>query len=639
MTTARLDYQIFGKRYHTQFSYQSKNIDISNDNQFELEVNEKNINSEIQYTGQLTWKSIHRPSVGLKLTTITLSISDFNKDIKYEILQNGYQSWGLTTIYSHLEKDQSPILKFLRTSQENAFTRHSGKVGDFISEGFVVLWSRENKSGYILGVSDENTQNCKFRVVFNPDGKLGSIEIIYDFFYSPEFKAKEAINLTPVKLIHITKDPYTAMEDYSRALGKKIGVKKNETIAPTGWCSWYYYYTDISEKIILDNLKEIKNKKVPIEFFQVDDGYQKEIGEWLVPNSKFPAGMQFIADEIKKVGLKPGLWLAPFLVRKKSSFFQLYPEAILKDESGKPVPAIYQPIWGLGDTYCMDLTHPISQDYLAKVFQTINKEWGYHYLKLDFLYAGLLDGVSYNTKVSPAQKYRQILEMIRKIVGKNSFLLGCGAPLMPSIGIFDGMRISCDVTPQWNSSIIRTWLLDKHALSTEKALINTLNRAYMHRNFWLNDPDCLIIRKERNKMSYNQTLLMATIMGLSGGMLLVSDNMANIDENRIPILEKALLLSKKCQKSNSIPLGFLEYKFPRGFYNSGGAMGFWNPESRSNEFTLSFPHTLPFETEKELWSGEKFINYSFDSENSKLTLRLEPYQSIAYIIENSINKN
>ena len=73
-------------------------------------------------------------------------------------------------------------------------------------------------------------------------------------------------------------------------------------------CSWYYYYTSISEKIILDNLREIKNKSLPIEFFQIDDGYQKEIGEWLVPNSKFPAGMQFLADEIKKVGLKPDSW-------------------------------------------------------------------------------------------------------------------------------------------------------------------------------------------------------------------------------------------------------------------------------------------------------------------------------------------
>ena len=60
-------------------------------------------------------------------------------------------------------------------------------------------------------------------------------------------------------------------------------------------------YTKISEKVILDNLREIREKKIPVEFFQIDDGYQKEIGEWLTPNAKFPAGMQFLAEEIKKV--------------------------------------------------------------------------------------------------------------------------------------------------------------------------------------------------------------------------------------------------------------------------------------------------------------------------------------------------
>ncbi len=633
MTTARLDYQIFGKRYHTHFSFQSKNTEISSDNQFELELIEKKSNSEVLFSGGLTWKSLHRPSVGLKLTTITLSLATINPDLSYEIFQHGYQSWGFSTLYTHAERDLSPLLGFLKTSQENSYTEHTGRQGEFISEGLVVLWNREHQSGYLVGVSDQAEQNCKFRVVFSPTGTVTNFEIIFDLYFSPEFKGKEIVPLTQIKWIPIQTHPYLALEEYAKNLGKKNGVKRSDSPVPTGWCSWYYYYTDISEKIILDNLREIKNKSLPIEFFQIDDGYQKEIGEWLVPNAKFPAGMEFLASEIKKVGLKPGIWLAPFLVREKSSFFQLYPEAVLKDEKGSPVSAIFQPIWGFSDTYCIDVTHPIAIDYLETVFRTMTKEWGYSYLKLDFLYAGLLDGVAYNTKLSPALKYRQTLEMIRKVVGKNTFLLGCGAPMIPSIGYFDGMRISCDVTPFWGPDTIRNWVRDKHALCTEKALINSLYRSFMHRNLWLNDPDCLIIRKDKNKMTYQQTLLMATVMGLSGGMLLISDNLSSLDSNRLPILEKALLLSKSCQGANSIPLGFMEYKFPRGYYNSGGAFGFWNPEPKTSEFKLHFPYFLPFESELELWTGEKFLNYEYDKDTSTLTLRLEPFQSIAYILE------
>ncbi len=633
MTTARLDYQIFGKKYHTHFSFQSKNTALSNDNQFEIELNEKKMNSEIHYTGSLTWKSIQRPSVGLKLTTITLSIATINHDTPYEILQNGYQSWGVTTVYNKTEKDSSPLMEFLRVSEENSYTQHSNKTGDFISEGVLVLWNHSLKSGFILGVSDISEQNCKFRVVLNALGHVETVEVIYDLYYSPDFKT--SISLTSIKMVAITGDIYSALEDYSRTLGKRCGVKKIDQSAPSGWCSWYYYYTKISEKVILDNLKEIREKKIPVEFFQIDDGYQKEIGEWLTPNAKFPAGMQFLAEEIKKANLKPGIWLAPFLARKKSSFFQLYPEAILKDEKGNPVPAIFQPLWGLSNTYCIDVTHPISQDYLENVFKTITKEWGYTYLKLDFLFAGLLDGVPYNTKVSPAQKYRQSIESIRKIVGKNIFLLGCGAPLFPSIGLFDGMRVGCDVTPHWSIQTIRKWLRDKHALCTENALINTLNRSFMHRNLWLNDPDCLIIRKDKNQMNYSQTILMATVMGLSGGMLLLSDNLSTIDQSRYPILEKALELNKICQESNSVPLGFMEYKFPRGFYNKGGAFGIWNPEPKQTEFSLYFPYPIPFENENEFWTKEKFLNYQYDKDTSRLTIRLEPYQSIAYITKSN----
>lgn len=634
MMKATLIYEIFGKKSSTNFEISNTSSTISDDNSYELKLDTKITNNDILYMGDLFWKSPQRPSVGLKLLSLSISISNFDKDNSFSFFQHGYQSWGFSTVYNGSERDTSPILQFLKTSEENYFTQHSGKLGDFISEGLTILYNSELKKGFIYGVADDSEQNTKFRVQLTRENKISSIEFIYDLYHLPDFKGNQGIKLTTIKQISITNDPYLAMDEYAKSLGKKNGVKRNDQPVPTGWCSWYYYYTGISEKIILDNLNEIKNRKLPIEFFQIDDGYQKEIGEWLIPNQKFPAGMGFLADEIKKVGLKPGIWLAPFLIRKNSSFYQMYPEALLKDENGNPIQAIWQPIWGLDDTYCMDITHPIALDYLEKVFRTMTKEWGYNYLKLDFLYAGSLDGVAYNGKISPAQKYRNALELIRKTVGKNTFLLGCGAPIMPSIGIFDGMRVSCDVTPFWSIHWLRKLLQDKHALSTESALINGLNRAFMHRNFWLNDPDCLIIRKDKNSMTYPQTILMATVMGLSGGMLLISDNLSTLDESRMPILEKSLALSKKCQKNNSIPLGFMESKFPGGIYNPGGAYGFWNPENKPSELKFYFPYPLPFEKANDHWTDEKFTAYEFDAETSILKIKLEPFQSIAFLIEN-----
>jgi alpha-galactosidase len=627
MNQFTVDYQVFGKKYKIVPGLQSKNEPKEEENHFSLDVTSQKNGKEIIYQGKLGWNSQTRPSVGLRVNTVTVPIQ-INTPGSYVIFQNGYQSWGYSTVYSGKDADVSPSLQFLRTSEENYFTKHSGKKGDFQSEGFTVLWDEKAQKGFIIGVHEPGDQNVKIRVKLNEDGIVELIEFIFDIFSTQEFKNNSQIILTPVKVISVESGNIAeALQEYGKSLGKKYGVKVSSDPVPTGWCSWYYYYTKISEKIILENIQEIKSKQLPVEFIQIDDGYQKEIGEWLVPNAKFPAGMGFLAEEIRKAGYKPGIWLAPFLIRPKAEFFQMYPEAILKDESGKPVSAIFQPLWGSGHTHCLDVTHPSALDYLEKVFKTFTKEYGYNYLKLDFLYAGALDGVHYNTKLTPSQRYRNTIEMIRKIVGKNVFLLGCGAPLIPSIGIFDGMRISCDITPHWSRQWLRVWLKDKHALCTERALVNGLNRAFMHRNLWLNDPDCLIIRKQKNKMSYNETILMASVMAMSGGMLLISENMKTVDEDRMPIFHRALEISSQCQKSESIPLGMMKYKFPRGMINlDGKLLGLWNPTKKNDVLELHFPYKLEF-SNKDFWTDSE-VNLNFNSEKSVLQVELKPFQSV-----------
>jgi alpha-galactosidase len=353
-----------------------------------------------------------------------------------------------------------------------------------------------------------------------------------------------------------------------------------------------------------------------------------------VVNEKFPRGVRFLAEEIKKQDLKPGIWLAPFLVRKKSSFFTLYPEAVLKDAKGNPVPAIWNPLWGLDYTYTLDVTHPKAIEFLENLFKTFTRDYGYNYLKLDFLFSASLPGLPYNKRLTPSERYRQALELIRKVVGKNTFLLGCGAPLIPSIGIFDGMRIGCDVTPFWYPEIKRRLLKDKHALSTEKGLINTINRSFMHRNWWLNDPDCLIVRKEKNKMNPAQTILMATVMAMSGGILLVSDNLVTIEQDRIEILEKTLRLSKMCQRKKTIPLGMFGNSFPRGFINEAGFFAVWNPTEKEEWIELDIPFKIKLNDMNDYWTGEKIFSLEVDSILKKIKVMLKPFQAIVIGVKN-----
>lgn len=627
MIYAKLNYSVFDRKYSVNLGNPKANEPNIEENHFGFDFQEKKLEEGTTiFTAGLKWETNLRPSVGLKIKDIIVRLP-LHKYGKYKILQHGYQSWSYTTVYEATEKDISPSLQFLRTSEENIYSKHTGRRGEFLSEGLVLLYDPENKENILWGIFDPSEIGVKFRVKLLENSELEYVEVIYDIYSHNEFKGIHSIQLTPIVMKVWKGNPYDGLENYSKELAKKYQIKLPKGEVPRGWCSWYYFYTSISEKVILDNLKEVKEKNLPIEFFQIDDGYQKEIGDWLIPNHKFPAGMKFLAEEIKKVGLKPGIWLAPFLIRPKSEFFKMYPEAVIKDEKENFVSAIWQPLWGLGHTYALDVTHPTAIDYIETVFHTITKEWGYEYLKLDFLYAGCLDGVLYNNRLTPVQRYRNILEKIRKVVGNKIFILGCGAPMFPSLGFFEGMRVSCDITPFWSRQLIRVLLRDKHALCTERALINTLYRAFMHRNFWLNDPDCLIVRKDKNQMTYSQTILMATVMGLSGGMLLMSDNLSTLDTVRLPIFLKAVELNKKCQEKNSIPLGLMEYKFPVGFYNPSGILGVWNPTKKEQEISFEFPYGFDFSNQKDFWT-QKEISFQWDPNTKTFTIKLKPFESI-----------
>lgn len=537
---------------------------------------------------KLIWRESTRPEVGFSVDHLELELTDLPSGNGFKMFQHGYQSWSISRKVESTDTDRPPLLSFLHYSQENVYSQNESKVGKFISEYLTLLYNQENQNGVLYAPLEAGEFGTKFEVVFGNEGNVTSVKVVYDIHCLPDLRPNAKLNISKIKVLFFKGSPETKLLKYFEELGKKEGPTNLPKKVPTGWCSWYYYYTNIDQKTILDNLTKVRELNLPFEFFQIDDGYQKEIGDWLIPNEKFPGGMRILADEIKRVGLKPGIWLAPFLVRKKSEFFRKYPEAILKDQNGKPVPALYNPLWGRGYTYALDITHPTALAYIEKVFTTIVKEWGYPYLKLDFLYAGLLPGDVYNKTLSPQARYQNALELIRKIVGKNTFLLGCGAPMLPSIGFFEGMRISCDVAPFWNPEKIRIFLKDRNALCTKKALINDITRSSMHRHLWLNDPDCLLVRKKKNKMNEAQTKLMASVMAVSGGMLLVSDDLTKLETDRLDLLKKAFQLNRECQAYTPIPIGIFENEFPLALYNPGGYLGIWNPteEEKTVRFTL-----------------------------------------------------
>ena len=137
----------------------------------------------------------------------------------------------------------------------------------------------------------------------------------------------------------------------------------------------------------------------------------------------------------------------------------------------------------------LDVTHPDAAEHLVGVFATL-RERGFRFHKIDFIYGGAMVGRRHED-VTPIEAYRRGLELVRAGAGDDAVILGCGAPLLPSIGLVDAMRISPDVMPAWAPD-----LDDISQPGMRSALAAGRARAWMHGRLWVNDPDCVLVRPE-----------------------------------------------------------------------------------------------------------------------------------------------
>ena len=119
------------------------------------------------------------------------------------------------------------------------------------------------------------------------------------------------------------------MKTYAEAMG--ILNSGRATSIVNGWCSWFYTYGDVTEEEVVRNAEFVSRnlKQHGLDYIQIDEGYQRYHGDW-EGNEKFPHGMKWLAEKIKSYGLKPGLWLAPYVISEPTEVFQKHPDWLLK---------------------------------------------------------------------------------------------------------------------------------------------------------------------------------------------------------------------------------------------------------------------------------------------------------------------
>ncbi len=294
-----------------------------------------------------------------------------------------------------------------------------------------------------------------------------------------------------------------------------------EAVAPAGWCSRQELAAGVTEADVVANV-EVCAASFDRRFFryvELGDGYQRAAGAW-DPNDKFPHGHAWLTDLIHAKGFKAGLWLAPFAVAERSGIPAEHPDWLLRDASG-PIVCDTREGWG-GAIYALDGANPKVQQWLFDLARRVVREWGYDGLRIDGLRWATL-GTAHYGGLTHAEAYRGGLGAIRDGLGTEAFLTGNAAPLQHAVGLLNGMGIAPDAAPGWSG--------------IQPAARGAALRSFYQRSTWLNDPGCVVVRPP---LAADEAQAWASLVALTGGITLFSDNLPKLPPERLALLQRIL---------------------------------------------------------------------------------------------------
>ena len=299
---------------------------------------------------------------------------------------------------------------------------------------------------------------------------------------------------------------------------------------PAGFMTWYSLKFDTCESRVLENARFMSERLAPygastvwIDWEWCHRRYERErfdgVDNFHPDKEKYPHGLGFIADEIKRLGLVPAVWIGFTNDACMTDYEREHPEISLS----------HHDTWS--GRYYYDMSHPnYINGYLTDALQQV-KDWGFEAVKYDTLPNAITAHELYHGNMLHPERttysvYRDMLKRTREILGEDCYILSCGSAeevILWGIGYFDAARIGPDLF---------TW----------EKYVETLGRIRtyyaLHNNALLCDPDCVVLREEYS--TYEQAKSRIIPVSLLGLPLNFGDDLTALPEDRIELLRRAL---------------------------------------------------------------------------------------------------
>lgn len=286
---------------------------------------------------------------------------------------------------------------------------------------------------------------------------------------------------------------------------------------PIGWNSWsavadkvsYAVYTDSSD-FVKENLQDKSFSQDGVVYINFDSFWdnltEKELKE--------------AARHVRDNGQIPGIYMTPFTFWGGGYTAGTVPgtdnryswqDIVLKDGKGTILPAVDGGV-------SVDPTHPgtlMNLEYQLNRF----KEWGFAYVKMDFMSHGAREGAFYNQDITTGiQAYnygmRQIHEILKEELENQEFFISFSiAPLFPG-QYAHSRRISCDVFG---------------TIDNTEYMLNSLTYGWWINGtvYPFNDPDHIVLYNSFNHKEgilYNEGLSRYISAAIAGTLLIDSDD-------------------------------------------------------------------------------------------------------------------
>jgi hypothetical protein len=238
--------------------------------------------------------------------------------------------------------------------------------------------------------------------------------------------------------------------------------------------------------------------------FLLDDGYETHWGSWAASVTYGTTLGEQNQEQVRR-GFRPAIWLAPFYVNVTDPMVRDYPERFVHNFDGT-----LRTYNNFGPNYAaLDVSHPDARAFVTATLQNY-RDLGYRTLKIDFLFGGALEGVR-QSPMTGLESYRLWMETMRNAVPE-VHLVGCGAPLLPSVGFMDSMRTGADIAFSVSPN-------PRYPFFAGQARNNSAR--FFTDRWWAMDPDVVLVRGGSINDAEAWTAVLAA--ALTGGNYLIGD--------------------------------------------------------------------------------------------------------------------